>query len=212
MALSTETNITLQAAREKWLSRWPEWEIAELFLPANTRPLAWVWFAWLDELSLAAWSGTDAAPGMAKLAWWQEELKGWAKGARRHPLGATLQPLPVDWAAIAQQMGALKERDLGTTGNIAELVRAVEGFAALIAQSEQALFGGRSAPSNARVIRTLLISVGIVPDQGLGSEPSLGAAARRVLDALADLRARSAGRAVGRFQVLLASWRAARKG
>src|SRR3546814_18341740 len=76
----------------KWRTRWPEWSIGMVFLPDAQRETAFAWFALVPELTDAAWSGADATPGLAKLAWWNEELPGWAKGARRHPLGAVLQP------------------------------------------------------------------------------------------------------------------------
>src|SRR3546814_2770338 len=72
----------------KWRTRWPEWSIGVVFLPGAQRETAFAWFALVQELTDAAWSGADATPGLAKLAWWNEELQGWAKGARRHPLGA----------------------------------------------------------------------------------------------------------------------------
>ena len=49
--------------------------------------------------------------GLAKLAWWQEELRGWAKGARRHPLGVRLQKAAVDWNAVADALPALARRE-----------------------------------------------------------------------------------------------------
>ena len=92
----------------KWRARWPEWTIASAFLPAPGRELAFAWFALLQELTDAAWGGEEATPGLAKLAWWNEELQGWAKGARRHPLGELLQSQPVDWLAIAASLRELQ--------------------------------------------------------------------------------------------------------
>jgi len=91
----------------KWRERWPEWGIAEVFIPAAQRSLVAAWFALLQELALAAWAGSDPAPGLAKLAWWQDELNGWAKGRRRHPLGERLLAQPLPWAQLAQALNGL---------------------------------------------------------------------------------------------------------
>ena len=81
----------LQAFLAKWRARWPEWAVAEVFVPAAQRERAQAWFALRDELGDAAWGGQDPLPGDAKLGWWAEELDGWSRGARRHPLGLALQ-------------------------------------------------------------------------------------------------------------------------
>src|SRR3546814_8669231 len=92
----------------KWRTRWPEWSIGVVFLPDAQRETAFAWFALVQELTDAAWSGADATPGLAKLAWWNEELQGWAKGARRHPLGAVLQPLSAPWTPLAASLLSLQ--------------------------------------------------------------------------------------------------------
>lgn len=91
----------------KWRARWPEWPLAEVFVPAGQRAPALAWATLQQELGDAAWGGSDARPGAAKLAWWQEELVGWSRGARRHPLGVTLQRLPAPWAVLAAALPAL---------------------------------------------------------------------------------------------------------
>lgn len=91
----------------KWRARWPEWHLAEVFVPVAQRPVALAWAALQQELLDAAWAGSDARPGEAKLLWWQEELAGWSQGRRRHPLGATLQRLPAPWEALALALPAL---------------------------------------------------------------------------------------------------------
>ena len=40
----------------------------------------------------------DPLPADAKLAWWGEELRGWAARRSRHPLGRRLEPVRADWA------------------------------------------------------------------------------------------------------------------
>lgn len=98
----------LEAFIDKWRARWPEWRIVEVFVPASQRDTALAWFALLQELTDAAWSGEDSTPGLAKLAWWQEELQGWSQGRRRHPLGAALQSRPAPWMALAAALPALR--------------------------------------------------------------------------------------------------------
>ena len=91
----------------KWREHWPEWSVAETFVPEEQREVAAAWFALRHELTEAAWAGGDPRPGEAKLAWWREELQGWAKGARRHPLGSVLQKQPVPWILLADSIPAL---------------------------------------------------------------------------------------------------------
>ena len=93
---------------DKWRGRWPEWRIAQVFVPEAQRATAEVWFALLQEWTDAAWTGADPTPGFAKLAWWQEELRGWARGLRRHPLGRDLHRRPVPWDALADALPALQ--------------------------------------------------------------------------------------------------------
>jgi len=124
---------------DKWHARWPEWNVGGVFLPATRRDLAFAWFALLQELTDAAWSGTDATPGLAKLAWWNEELQGWAKGARRHPLGEALQPQPAPWTLLAASLRALQaSRELPPDADPAH--SGLEPFAQALAQCERRLF------------------------------------------------------------------------
>lgn len=92
----------------KWRGRWPEWRIAQVFVPEAQRPLVEAWFALLQEWTDAAWAGDDPTPGAAKLGWWQEELRGWSKGLRRHPLGRVLQRQPAPWSALADALPRLQ--------------------------------------------------------------------------------------------------------
>lgn len=123
----------------KWRARWPEWHIGGAFLPATQREAAFAWLAMLQELTDAAWGGADATPGLAKLAWWNEELQGWAKGARRHPLGAVLQPLSGPWTPLAASLlplQASRERPPATDPGQA----GIAAFARAVADCERALF------------------------------------------------------------------------
>jgi hypothetical protein len=97
----------LRSFVDKWRARWPEWRVGEAFLPARRRAAAMAWFCLRQELGDAAWSGADVRPGEAKLGWWADELQGWRGGARRHPLGRVLQPLPAPWDALARALPAL---------------------------------------------------------------------------------------------------------
>ncbi len=125
----------------KWHARWPEWNTGSAFLPASHRDCTPAWFALLQELTDAAWAGADATPGLAKLAWWNEELLGWAKGARRHPLGARLQALPAPWDGLAAALRPLQaSRELPP--DRAALAGALAPFAEAVARCEAALFGG----------------------------------------------------------------------
>ena len=113
---------------DKWRTRWPEWRVAESFVPAAQREVVGAWFALRQELMEAAWGGTDPRPGEAKLAWWAEELHGWAQGRRRHPLGLVLQSRTVPWALLAACLPALRasrERALDAE----EAITALEPFA-----------------------------------------------------------------------------------
>jgi len=124
----------------KWQARWPEWGIGAAFVPAAQRDIAFAWFALLQELTDAAWSGADATPGLAKLAWWNEELQGWAKGARRHPLGEWLQSQPAPWTALAAgllPLQASRERSPATD----PAQTGLDGFARAVVECEQAMFG-----------------------------------------------------------------------
>lgn len=129
---------TVDAALEKWRARWPEWPIAEKFVPPLHRERAQAWFALRSELKQAAWAGADPRPGEAKLAWWVEELNGWKQGARRHPLGIVLQREPAPWHALAATLPALlalRER-VGTSDEAAASLMpyadSIAGIAAIL--------------------------------------------------------------------------------
>lgn len=97
----------LAAFAGKWRARWPEWTIAEVFVPRSQRDAALAWAVLQQELTDAAWGGSDPLPGEAKLLWWQEELRGWAAGRRRHPLGSVLQRIPAPWTELSGVLPAL---------------------------------------------------------------------------------------------------------
>ncbi|MEN1940884.1 phytoene/squalene synthase family protein [Luteimonas sp. MJ246] len=226
---------------EKWRARWPEWEIAGVFVPEAQRPRAEAWFSLLQELADAAWGGGDPTPGLAKLAWWQEELGGWAKGARRHPLGALLQPVPAPWLALGRALPDLRalrgdggDLDDGAIASTAPgAPGAGEGFAAAVADCEAVLFEGRAADADARavVLASLLGERGLLraavdgepagtsmpvkgnPGAGSAARSAMraGNRARGVLAALVAARMARPGRPLPPLRALYTAWRGARR-
>lgn len=132
----------LETFIDKWRARWPEWSVAEVFVPSTQRAKALAWAALQQELTDAAWGGSDPRPGEAKLAWWQEELQGWSLGRRRHPLGITLQRLPAPWGQLAASLPALRDsRERPRDED--EAFAALQPFAAAVATVDAALFEGQ---------------------------------------------------------------------
>lgn len=210
---------------DKWRGRWPEWRIAQVFVPEPQRATAEVWFALLQEWTDAAWTGADPTPGFAKLAWWQEELRGWAKGLRRHPLGRDLHRRPVPWAALADALPALQAvreplaADMHDPAALAALKPLIEAAAG----SEAALFGGRADSGD---VFPWLAAHALWPRDdaqaaarawacALPAPVPAGTRPRRVYDTLAHARLRCFG-AIGvplplsPLPTLWRSWRAAR--
>lgn len=139
----------------KWLARWPEWQVAEAFLPGPARPAWLAWFALRQELADAAWAGADPRPGEAKLAWWADELQGWEQGRRRHPLGAGLQSLPAPWPRLASALPTLAAARERAT-DLAEANAALAPFAAAVAMVDGVLAGDPQAPGAATIASGLL--------------------------------------------------------
>lgn len=211
---------------DKWRARWPEWAIAEAFLPPAQRPRAAAWFALLQECRDAAWSGTEPAPGLAKLAWWQEELRGWSRGARRHPLGEALQRIDADWDALGRALAALPAtRDADAERDDHAALRT---WVAGVLACEADLFSGAEPPPDAveacvqahRVERAL--ARGDL-DAALDQQPALDRPAvaltrpRRLHQAVLRERLRLTRaddpglRRVPPLRMLWAGWRAARR-
>ncbi|MCE4282682.1 phytoene/squalene synthase family protein, partial [Xanthomonas hortorum] len=125
----------LDSFLDKWRTRWPEWAVAEPFIPQLQRPLAAAWFAllqeWEDIMNIAG----DPLPADAKLAWWQQELRDWSQQRSRHPLGRVLEPVRAPWAQLADTLPAIQDarvppqslqQALDTLRAFAEAVVAVE--------------------------------------------------------------------------------------
>lgn len=217
----------------KWRGHWPEWSIAEAFLPASQRPLAVAWEALQFELQEAAWGGVDARPGEAKLGWWMEELGGWAQGRRRHPLGGVLQRAGSGWGGLGRalpELAATRERPLSA----AEAWSALQAPAAAVADIDAALFGGTGdVPTvtatwlHARLARHGAAAAPLESLAAGGSDAAVawrdrllaqwpdapaGGRPRRLLAGLARARLRQgdAARPLRAWTSLHASWRAAR--
>jgi hypothetical protein len=137
---------------DKWRGRWPEWRIAQTFVHPGQRARAEAWFALLQELTDAAWNGADPTPGIAKLGWWQEELRGWSKGARRHPLGIDLHKSPAPWPSLAAALTSLQAvRESVRSGEaaaVSALAEALRPCADAIDACERTLFGETTAEAS----------------------------------------------------------------
>ena len=216
---------------DKWRAQWPEWASAEAFVPAAQRECAQAWFALRDELTEAAWGGEDPRPGDAKLGWWAEELDGWSRGARRHPLGLVLQRVPAPWDSLAACLPALRasrERPAGLDA----AVFALEPYAEALAGIAQHLFEA-DAPAPARNVVVSLLAERVLrhpdgatplgdldlrgwalgllqrwPPPGGGTRPGRihAAIVRGRLQRYVDRKAPP----LGRVAALLTAWRAAR--
>lgn len=195
------TNSSLDSFLEKWRSRWPEWQVAEAFVPVAQRELAVAWFALLQEFEDAMNIEGETLPADAKLAWWGEELRDWARQRSRHPLGRVLEPhRDAPWFALGEALPVL-QRLRETEGGAA--LETARPLAQAIADVERVLFG---AQVDADVIAScLLASRYAMPLPG----KVIGAAPRRVLVALQRLRTQTPGKAPSLPRVLWRSWRAA---
>lgn len=140
----------------KWQARWPEWVAAEPFIAAAHRGRARAWLALRDELLEAAWAGEDSRPGEAKLGWWAEELDGWSRGARRHPLGSVLQKVPAPWSNLAACLPALRA-SRERPRDLEDALFALEPYAEALAGIAQHLFD-TEAPAPARNVVVSLLA------------------------------------------------------
>jgi phytoene/squalene synthetase len=214
----------------KWRGRWPEWRIAQVFVAKSQRATAEAWFALLQEWTDAAWSGDDPTPGFAKLVWWQEELLGWSKGVRRHPLGRVLQKQPAPWATLATALPALQavREPLRAWAAPQTLDAPLQLLAVAVADCERALFAPEAAPiadafallaahalwhrdetAAAKAAREWALRLAATEPLRAGSRP------RRIHDALSRARLqrvaiRGEVSALSPLVALWRSWRAAR--
>ena len=205
----------------KWRARWPEWRIGLGFVAPAERARTEAWFALVDELTDAAWGGADPTPGLAKLAWWQEELQGWAKGARRHPLATALQRTDAPWQTVAlalRVLPATREPAADPAQDLAQL----RDLALAIDACEARLFAtGSVAPARAAAPVLLAAKACLYADATLARDclsrwpPRSGPRPRRIVDAILAARLRTLAR-IGEVRpatgpsLLWATWRAAR--
>lgn len=130
----------LDSFLDKWRSRWPEWGVAEVFVPREQRRLAVAWFALLQEFTDAMNIAGDPLPADAKLAWWGEELRDWNRQRSRHPLGRVLEPHRAPWFELAEALPVLIELRARPAGEHAAFDSALP-LARAIGAVERALFG-----------------------------------------------------------------------
>ncbi|MDR1076438.1 MAG: phytoene/squalene synthase family protein [Xanthomonadaceae bacterium] len=125
----------------KWQERWPEWRVAEVFVPAESKESVFAWFALLQEFDDAFAAHGDPLPADAKLGWWSQELQQWQEKRSRHPLGRILEPLHAPWAELATALACLPESR--TFALDSDAMRAgLWDYGAVVARIEMALFGG----------------------------------------------------------------------
>ena len=137
----------LDSFLDKWRARWPEWAVAQVFVPAPRRGNLVAFSSLVQELTDAAWGGSDRRPGEAKLGWWMEELQGWTRGARRHPLGQVLQRQPAPWLDLAKALpGLLESRERPLDAAQAQVQ--LEEVAKAVAAIDAVLYPAGAAPAD----------------------------------------------------------------
>ncbi len=134
----------LEGFLDKWRARWPEWPVAETFVPPVQRATAVAWFALLQEFEDAMNIAGDPLPADAKLAWWGEELRDWSRRRSRHPLGRVLEPLQAPWRELADVLPVLIEARAQPADEAAAFARWVPFAQALVAV-EDAVFAEAGA-------------------------------------------------------------------
>lgn len=223
-----DDSASLDSFIDKWRLRWPEWGLLSVFVPSSGRARLGAWMALLQELREAAWGGRDPTPGLAKLAWWQEELRGWERGARRHPLGEALQRLDAHWDLLGRSLAALPGTRAPDAPGADEA--ALRTFAAGMLACEADLFDGGEPRQEdlALAVHALRAERALVQgDDADLSAPRLRQPLERIRQGTALTRPRklqhailaerlrllATGRAPGRtssLRLLLAGWKAAR--
>jgi len=133
------TSSALDSFLDKWRTRWPEWSVAEPFVPEAQRLRVVAWFALLQEFDDILNIGGDPTPADAKLAWWGEELRSWAAQRSRHPLGRVLEPLRAPWAELAQTLPDLIDAR-AVPVDPAQALAALRAYAAAVAAVEAVIF------------------------------------------------------------------------
>lgn len=186
------TSSALDSFLDKWRTRWPEWSVAEPFLPEAQRSLAVAWFALLQEFDDILNTNGDPTPADAKLAWWGEELRSWAGQRSRHPLGRLLEPVRAPWAELAQALPDLVEARAASVAP-AQALHALQAYAGAVAAVEAVMF---EAPARGDVTTPVLVQTLAQRLQ----EAGVAAVPRALLDAGSDTAAQRWA------QHLLARW------
>lgn len=224
----------LDSFLEKWRARWPEWAVAEIFVAPARRDIAVAWFALLQEFDDVLNISGDPLPADAKLAWWSEELRGWADQRSRHPLGRRLEPIRAPWTQLAAALPTLTAARTRAADE-AEAFAALAAIGDAVAAVEADVLGRAPAPRAviAQMLAARLADAGsaVVPGNGnahagIGGwaatldkawdSPRQGARERRILSAYARARLRRLARhgspaaLPGQARLLLTGWRAAR--
>ena len=96
------------AALQKWWERWPEWTIAEVFLPAPQRLIAVAWFSVLMEWEDLLDQRRERNIVSARLRWWQDELAQWSEQHTSHPLAPLLAAIDAPWKQLAHGLSDLE--------------------------------------------------------------------------------------------------------
>ncbi len=76
------TSSALDSFLDKWRTRWPEWQVAERFVPENQRTLVVAWFSLLQEFDDILNTAGDPMPSDAKLAWWGKNCAAGRRSVR----------------------------------------------------------------------------------------------------------------------------------
>lgn len=143
----------LDSFLEKWRIRWPEWSVADVFVAPARRNVAVAWFALLQEFDDILNIAGDPLPADAKLAWWGEELRGWAGRRSRHPLGRLLEPVRAEWAGFADVLPTLREARMPAPDRSAAFAALSAYAGAVVAVEGQVL--GREPATREVVAQTL---------------------------------------------------------
>ena len=133
------TPSALDSFLDKWRTRWPEWQVAERFVPESQRTLVVAWFSLLQEFDDILNTAGDPMPSDAKLAWWGEELRSWSAQRSRHPLGRVLEPVRAPWAALAETLPDLIEAR-AVPVDPGHALRSLQAYAAAVAAVEAVMF------------------------------------------------------------------------
>jgi phytoene/squalene synthetase len=201
---------------DKWRARWPEWSVAEVFVPEPQRARAVAWFALLQEFDDILNIAGDPLPADAKLGWWAIELRDWSAHRSRHPLGRLLEPVDAPWARLAEALPALTAARTRAADGPASLA-GLDAYASAVATVEAAVLGGTpplAAALAAQVLATRLAEAGLgaLPQERLPSSGENAAAAERAqqawaLELLAAWPARAGGAVPRRLWSALARQR-----